>query len=339
MSPPFPFQGFQSTPPRGGRHVNDIIWLLTGPVSIHAPARGATSFVNRPLWTNCCFNPRPRAGGDPDGSARPPKPGGFQSTPPRGGRLAPLDDHVGLGLVSIHAPARGATPGPARGHYRRHGVSIHAPARGATDRHRTSPRSDVRFNPRPRAGGDRQYPGAWPFHNVFQSTPPRGGRPGKAKSEFSQAIVSIHAPARGATFLDVAGPGFKPVFQSTPPRGGRLMTVRHLPSHVFGFNPRPRAGGDTEVDEQTARKMAVSIHAPARGATGWRVPMIQHQHQVSIHAPARGATKKGVTMTIKSYKFQSTPPRGGRRHHPWGFNYVRQVSIHAPARGATGFRG
>ena len=55
----------------------------------------------------------------------------FQSTPPRGGRLAYAQLGLRAEAVSIHAPARGAT-------YEREriglfiDVSIHAPARGAT---------------------------------------------------------------------------------------------------------------------------------------------------------------------------------------------------------------
>ena len=55
----------------------------------------------------------------------------------------------------------------------------------------------------------------------------------------------------------------------------------------------------------------VSIHAPARGATG--LPFVVPQPpKVSIHAPARGATISGA-LIISSAAFQSTPPRGGRR--------------------------
>ena len=78
-----------------------------------------------------------------------------------------------------------------------------------------------------------------------------------------------------------------------------------------GFNPRPRAGGDV-ADWSKTKGKPVSIHAPARGAT----PPVQgpgRHRPVSIHAPARGATKLQVTCTS-----------------------CGQVSIHAPARGATG---
>ena len=77
-----------------------------------------------------CFNPRPRAGGDSQGSLRRLGQFRFQSTPPRGGRLK-YAELLQVQNVSIHAPARGAT-----------GVV------GQIEQYLQS------FNPRPRAGGD-----------------------------------------------------------------------------------------------------------------------------------------------------------------------------------------
>src|SRR5947209_4859312 len=165
--------GFQSTPPRGGRHVGHVSRIIGIRVSIHAPARGATREEDR-------YGPSRK----------------FQSTPPRGGRPKSGAEQPNL-TVSIHAPARGATGilwpsrrpmrvsihAPARGATRaairftsRCRVSIHAPARGATDAAVLGVRRTGSFNPRPRAGGDYSSsglpkPGLW-----FQSTPPRGGR-------------------------------------------------------------------------------------------------------------------------------------------------------------------
>ncbi|VDA99911.1 Octaprenyl diphosphate synthase / Dimethylallyltransferase / (2E,6E)-farnesyl diphosphate synthase / Geranylgeranyl pyrophosphate synthetase, partial [Olavius algarvensis spirochete endosymbiont] len=78
-------------------------------VSIHAPARGATSLTvlgfSRPL----CFNPRTREGCDTGG----------------------IPNEQDTDKVSIHAPARGATTVTVYVD-RINFVSIHAPARGAT---------------------------------------------------------------------------------------------------------------------------------------------------------------------------------------------------------------
>ena len=56
----------------------------------------------------------------------------------------------------------------------------------------------------------------------------------------------------------------------------------------MGFNPRPREGGDVEVEAMSAT-YSVSIHAPAKGATKTKGEGMK-QDIVSIHAPAKGAT-------------------------------------------------
>ena len=148
--------------------------LLRGNVSIHAPARGATkSFHGRLLFLLFqstpprggrrdyiavfvpwfCFNPRPRAGGDLGLSDVRKLYDEFQSTPPRGGRLWLHRIPWMTFFVSIHAPARGATTG-SNFTLEDCNVSIHAPARGATLRGVELTLEQVRFNPRPRAGGD-----------------------------------------------------------------------------------------------------------------------------------------------------------------------------------------
>ncbi len=77
---------FQSTPPRGGRQIAAVHRIVRTHVSIHAPARGATTALSVIVTKVKRFNPRPREGGD------------------RKARVSG-DSNV----VSIHAPARGAT--------------------------------------------------------------------------------------------------------------------------------------------------------------------------------------------------------------------------------------
>ena len=57
----------------------------------------------------------------------------------------------------------------------------------------------------------------------------------------------------------------------------------------------------------------VSIHAPAWGAT-FSLPCKRLVEEVSIHAPAWGATLSCRLMSGLSARFQSTHPRGVRRH-------------------------
>ncbi len=145
-------------------------------------------------------------------------------------------------------------------------------------------------------------------------------------------MVSIHAPARGAT--------------DQPPE----CVLRHAVSiHA-------PARGATPHGAREDRLCPVSIHAPARERLAHR----QRAHAaraVSIHAPARGAThgtsgevrmgssfyprsregsdpgSRGIGATANL--FLSTLPRGERRGVQRHDRAARSVSIHAPARGAT----
>ncbi len=78
------------------------------PVSIHAPARGATAGARGKARPRASFDPRPRTGGDWQVSPHALTPKGFDPRPRTGGdRRWPPDDR--RARVSIHAPARGAT--------------------------------------------------------------------------------------------------------------------------------------------------------------------------------------------------------------------------------------
>ena len=78
------------------------------------------------------------------------------------------------------------------------GVSIHAPARGATA---PPPKSRTKHefqSTRPR-GARRPEVNFFGDHEMFQSTRPRGARLDVRERLKVVGVVSIHAPARGAT--------------------------------------------------------------------------------------------------------------------------------------------
>ena len=161
-------------------------------------------------------------------------------------------------------------------------VSIHAPAWGATrlPRHR---RPRPGFNPRPRMGGDAAFDPAR-IREVFQSTPPHGGR----QQELDD-MMSRYG------------------FQSTPPHWGRRYSESGCGA-TRCFNPRPRMGGDLVVVHVHDLRH-VSIHAPAWRATQ-RGVCLADSLLVSIHAPAWRATLwRGWRLIWR--RFQSTPPHGG----------------------------
>ncbi len=166
------------------------------------------------------FNPRARVGRDSLGQSAPFHTTMFQSTRPRGARRArrryplrirsfqstrprgarPLKVHAVnmAGQVSIHAPAWGATR--ITPHHGFHGsVSIHAPAWGATVYSRYYNNISTSFNPRARVGRDTSASILYLTSASFQSTRPRGARLSRALPVRGCRVVSIHAPAWGAT--------------------------------------------------------------------------------------------------------------------------------------------
>ena len=103
--------------------------------------------------------------------------------------------------------------------------------------------SDDGFNPRAREGRDLVLPIVWTQMLVSIHAPARGATRGR--QPFLEApAVSIHAPARGAT-LDVVNGAFRTtMFQSTRPRGARLYLSSIFRFVEVCFNPRAREGRD-----------------------------------------------------------------------------------------------
>jgi len=225
---------------RAGRDLWHPIPYPPWPVSIHAPARGATGLA----WCGA------------------------------------LSD-----WVSIHAPARGATQNIVNNNVIR-GVSIHAPARGATRIVFRRVRKDRSFNPRARAGRDRYRRTQSPPQRCFNPRA-RAGRDTDAPGASWTRLVSIHAPARGATEQLSGGLRLRIVSIHAPARGATTYA--------------------TVVDAGTSFQST-----RPRGA---RPPFLLQRpcsFWVSIHAPARGATMQD-DRRLYWRVFQSTRPRGARQ--------------------------
>ena len=96
----------------------------------------------------------------------------------------------------------------------------------------------------------------------------------------------------------------------------------------------PARGATAETQEILTFDI-ISIHAPARGATAVNNPA-SLQLGISIHAPARGATRPHQKEEADKPNFNPRSREGsdGQRNIN-GTNY--DISIHAPARGATAF--
>ncbi len=209
-------------------------------------------------------------------------------------------------------------------------VSIHAPARGATRCAASRWHPLGRFNPRARTGRDVLASTLRPHPLLFQSTRPHGARPKDALTASRTRGFQSTRPhgARQCVLLALSGCSR---FQSTRPHGARHPHRPSPQASSWGFNPRARTGRD-QSGTGISHPSAVSIHAPARGATAGH-PMRRQDDNVSIHAPARGAT--GCSLGLSPHHSFNPRARTGRDDGDAGMQTFSCVSIHAPARGAT----
>ena len=185
------------------------------------------------------------------------------------------------------------------------------------------------FNPRPREGGDDLSIGPAVEQLVSIRAPARGATTGHSDSPSKPKFQS--APPRGGRLAVVIRLKAVCVFQSAPPRGGRLQ-LASVADIDDGFNPRPREGGDLAGVVMESGTW-VSIRAPARGATACGLPTPRwsgcfnprpreggdlpawqrrkQRHSFNPRPREGGDNKPNPNRALT--KFQSAPPRGGRR--------------------------
>ena len=238
----------------------------------------------------------------------------FQSAPLREGRpVTPSSARSAFCSFNPRPCARGDNQS-AKG-LNATGVSIRAPARGATNQHLLHGRARHGFNPRPCARGDRRSRRSFPMYSCFNPRPcARGDRRIARNLWHPHAVVSIRAPARGATciFLTAGRDGF--------------VSIR-----------APARGATRQPECDVNAVHLVSIRAPARGATvGEHASRRATRGHVSIRAPARGATASARCMGARRDGFNPRPCARGDQGLPVASGSHEAVSIRAPARGATG---
>ena len=289
---------------------------MTETLSIHAPARGATSHA-------AFQSPRSTAN--------------FQSTHPRGvrrRRRAAAADHRHLsihapargathfassssgkfGSLSIHAPARGATGDRLNVRVRPDILSIHAPARGATRPEAGPIRRRASFNPRTRAGCDlRRSSKSKSGTTTFQSTHPRGVRPTvPVPDPPAAAFQSTHPRGVRLHVRDRVGRELADLSIHAPARGATLISARMSLDSVFAFQSTHPRGvrRSSRSCSRAQRRYFQSTHP--RGVRQESANILHISSALSIHAPARGATHSSP-ISRSLFSFQSTHPRGVRR--------------------------
>ena len=166
------------------------------------------------------FNPRSREGSDPRTGRKKHWIFLFQSTLPRRERRPTATLRRRTPPISIHAPAKGATITSFNSFHPAREFQSTLPRRERPTPCRCSDPRPYHFNPRSREGSDQSY--LLSPHYLF---------------------ISIHAPAKGATYNTLIKILANP-FQSTLPRRERR-----------------------ENNPVRATTKSISIHAPAKGAT------------------------------------------------------------------------
>ena len=275
---------FQSTRPRGARRVGGE--TRTGrnyfnprahegrdsgqghdtrlhSISIHAPTRGATGAGRVQTCSRLDFNPRAHEGRDAICAYLGVQPG-----------------------ISIHAPTRGATSSSRKSKVQQK-ISIHAPTRGATAddvaivgmvrfqstrprgaRHQTADSATpptLFQSTRPRGARRAGVEDDWGF-GIFQSTRPRGARLLAWTERARLAVISIHAPTRGATGNR---PGYSPRGRHFNPRAheGRDARLVMRMAQIKDFNPRAHEGRDSRTALISGNPLVQTLHIPRRFRT------------------------------------------------------------------------
>ena len=158
-----------ATHPEFQKNVDDL-------VSIHAPTRGATVLSRSGIRPMVSFNPRTHTGCD----------------------LGNTHKRFGY-CVSIHAPTRGATKPKTFRYFVPRGFNPRTHT-GCDFVSKANPTMTCRFNPRTHTGCDLRISRHRPSTVLsFQSTHPHGVRRYVIRRILRRAVVSIHAPTRGAT--------------------------------------------------------------------------------------------------------------------------------------------
>ena len=139
--------------------------------------------------------------------------------------------------------------------------------------------------------------------------PARGATPSQT-CRCPRRSISIHAPARGATGRDLCHSRFDGISIHAPARGATRTGACCSPRRR-NFNPRSREGSDNAGAIRAVIAARFQSTLP-RGERHALSEVVYCEPEISIHAPARGATRS-----------------------PRLEEGVTNISIHAPARGAT----
>ena len=192
----------------------------------------------------------------------------------------------------------------------RFNISIHAPAGGATGDHDKTRLGQDHFNSRPCGRGDAYFAGRLPLSAYFNSRPCGRGDGLLVCGAVGRYLISIHAPAGGAT-----APFYAQLEQ--------MLISIHAP-----------AGGATLYSSVCHRGTKISIHAPAGGAT-LREKVAKFLDTIFQFTPLREGRQVQAGKGKSPHHLNTRPCGRGDNCGQYAECAYCRISIHAPAGGAT----
>ena len=162
----------------------------------------------------------------------------------------------------------------------------------------------------PARGGTCPVSASSNAYSTFKFTRPRGARPGAGRRR--RRRESFNSRAReGRDGRAWERSSSRRSFNSRA-REGRDPAQRRLLLCLCGFNSRAREGRDLRGADRVRDRHAVSIHAPARGATS-KTQIAPQPLEVFQFTRPRGARRRPRRSSPCAARFQFTRPRGARR--------------------------
>ena len=166
----------------------------------------------------------------------------------------------------------------------------------------------------------------------FNPRPHARGNCERMTSILRPTWVSIHAPTRGATPYDFASIRLY-TFQSTPPHEERQGWLLPRPS-MLCFNPRPHTRGNQWHDKKTITFVSFNPRPHTRGDI-FSCVLLHRWHKFQSTPPREGRRLRIGSGNMVKQSFNPRPHARGDALTAAIINAAKHVSIHAPARGAT----
>ena len=168
---------------------------------------------------------------------------------------------------------------------------------------------------------------------AFLLTPLREGRHADGDDFTQTPLISTHAPAGGATNHQPPRRHTPPDFYSRPCGRGDAATP-HVTGWIFRFLLTPLREGRRIAAPESVVSVGFLLTPLREGRLG-QEPLIVRRMMISTHAPAGGATMEIMRGVPRRTDFYSRPcGRGDPAADVRGLA-AADISTHAPAGGAT----